>query len=74
MPHRNRLVYDDIYELCRDDVKLQNWLREDGLIGDFSGIYDRCLYGKLVLRQNKSYGRDGYCWSALTKSVTLKIA
>ncbi len=73
MPHRNRLVYDDIYELCRDDVKLQNSLEEDSLIGDFSGIYDRCLYVKLGLRNDKSYGRDGYCWRCSNKKCNFKV-
>ncbi len=74
MPHRNRLVYDDIDELCRDDVKLQNWLREDGLIGDFSGICDKCLYGKLGLRKDKSYGRDGYCCRCSNKKCNFKAS
>ena len=56
-----RLVYDDIYLLCSDDIKLQNWLRDQGLIVEFTGLCDKCVHGKLGLRKDKSYSRGGHC-------------
>lgn len=40
----------NLYELCRDEVKLRKWLIKEGLPGDFSGI---CLQGKVSLKEQK---------------------
>ena len=41
-----RLVYDDIYEICRNHNNLINWLQEKKILADFQDILcDKCCSG-----------------------------
>jgi hypothetical protein len=42
------LVYDNIYELCRNKRDLIDWLQKEGLLGDFSGVCQVCLEGHVI--------------------------
>ena len=42
----SRLVYDDVYEICRDNDKLITWLINKELLIDYQDILcDRCCEG-----------------------------
>ena len=71
---KNGLKYDDIYEICHDPVTLQDWLRENGLIGDFEELCDVCLHGNIRLRKDNSYSKDGYVWRCTYKECNFKIS
>ena len=50
------LVYDDIYEVCRDNFRLHDWLKERGIVGDFhSETCSECHEGPLSLVKDSSY-------------------
>ena len=55
-------MYEDIYEITRDSFNLIVWLQESGVIGDFSRDCVRCFEGRLTLKKDSSYGRDGFIW------------
>ena len=42
-----RMVYDDVYELCRNRTELLIWLCELGLIKDFRSKCEKCDIGEL---------------------------
>ena len=54
------MVYDNIYEITRDTFHLILWLQGKGVIGKFGSDCVRCLEGRITLKKDPSYGRDGY--------------
>ena len=68
------LVYDDIYEITRDSYNLIVWLQERGVIGDFSRDCVRCFEGRLTLKKDSSYGRDGFIWRCTKKECGYKVS
>ena len=68
------LVYDDIYEITRDSYNLIVWLQERGAIGDFSRDCVRCFEGRLTLKKDSSYGRDGFIWRCTKKECGYKVS
>ncbi|XP_067659400.1 uncharacterized protein [Haliotis asinina] len=67
-----RMVYDDLYELCRDERKLMDWLEAFGLIGDFSGKCVKCESGSMGKRKDSSRS-EGYVWRCSNKKCNQKI-
>ena len=67
------LVYDDIYEI-RDSFVLIKWSQEKGVIGDFGGDCKHCGEGKITLKKDSSYGREGYVWRCTIKQCGYKIS
>ena len=61
------LVYDDIYEITRDTFNLIQWLQDKGVIGNFGGECVRCFEGRITLKKDSSYGRDGFVWRCTKK-------
>ena len=68
------LVYDDIFEITRDPLNLILWLQEKGVIGDFARDCVPCLEGKLTLKRDSSYGKDGFVWRCTKKECGYKIS
>ena len=68
------LVYDDIYEICRDKGNLITWCRTEGLLGDFGGLCSFCLEGTVYLRTDKSYSKDECVWRCSNKSCNKKTS
>lgn len=48
-------VYDNLAEICRE--KLLVWLREEELLGDFSGPCLKCARGHFSFRKVQSYSK-----------------
>ena len=71
---RMSLVYDDIYEITRDTFDLILWLQDKGVIGNFGGDCVRCLEGRITLKKDSSYGKDGYLWRCTKKECGYKIS
>ena len=67
-------VYDDLAEICRDKENLIFWLREKGLLGDFSGPCLKCCKGHFTFRKNKSYSKDGVLWRCSNSRCTNKVS
>jgi hypothetical protein len=68
------MKYDDLYELLRDTENIHSWLRDRGILGDFSGPCDRCSDGFLRLNRDESYSKDGYVWSCSKRLCYRKIS
>ena len=68
------LVYDDIYEITRDSSELILWLQDRGIIGNFSRDRVRCFEGRITLKKDSSYGRDGFVWRCTKKECGYKIS
>ena len=68
------LVYDDIYEITRNSYNLIVWLQERGVIGDFSRDCVRWFEGRLTLKKDSSYGRDGFIWRGTKKECGYKVS
>ena len=68
------LVYDDIYEITRDSSELILWLHDRGIIGNFSRDCVRCFEGRITLKKDSSYGRDGFVWRCTKKECGYKIS
>ena len=68
------LVYDDIYEITRDTFNLIQWLQDKGVIGNFGGECVRCFEGRITLKKDSSYGRDGFVWRCTKKECGYKIS
>lgn len=68
------LVYDDIYEITRDSSELILWLQDRGIIGNFSRDCVRCFEGRITLKKDSSYGRDGFVWRCTKKECGYKIS
>ena len=54
------LRYDEIYEICKDEEKLREWLSNLGLLGDFSGLCDKCHGGSMFMWKDASFSKDGF--------------
>ena len=50
------------------------WLKERGVIGDFSRDCVRCFEGRLTLKKDSSYGRDGFIWRCTKKECGYKVS
>ena len=68
------LVYDDIYEITRDNYGLVLWLQDKGILGNFEGGCKRCSQGRITLKKDSSYGRDGFVWRCTKKECGYKIS
>ena len=68
------IVYDDIADICRNREKLIDWLREQELLGDFSGICNTCFKGNVYLRSDKSYSKDQIVWRCSNGSCNKKTS
>ena len=68
------LVYDDIYEITRDNYGLILWLQDKGILGNFEGGCKRCSQGRIALKKDSSYGRDGFVWRCTKKECGYKIS
>ena len=54
-----RLMYDDIYEICRNHNNLINWLQGKNILADFQDILcDKCCSGYFHLVKDKCYPGD----------------
>ncbi len=67
------IVYDDLYEVCRDQGKLLEWLEDAGVIGNFAGVCEKCGKGKIDKRKDSSKN-DGYVWRCSNKQCHFKIS
>ena len=67
------LVYDDIYEITRDTFNLIQWLQDKGVIGNFGGECVRCFEGRITLKNDSSYGRDGSSGVVRRRNVGIKF-
>ena len=64
--------YDDVYELCRDKDQLRNWLLKEKLIGELGGLCQFCAKGRITLRKDSSFSKDGVCWRCSDKNCGKK--
>ena len=64
--------YDDVYELCRDKDQLRNWLLKEKLIGALGGLCQFCAKGRITLRKDSSFSKDGVCWLCSDKNCGKK--
>ena len=55
------LVYD-IYDITRDTSGLILWLQDKGIIGNFDGECPCCLQGRITLKRDSTYSKDGFVW------------
>ena len=67
-------VYDDLARVCFDKGTLISWLQEKELLGDFRGICEKCLKGKVYLRNDKSYSKDQVVWRCSNDSCNKKTS
>ena len=58
----SRMVYDDLYEICRNRTELLIWLSEKDLLGKFKGPCRKCFEGVLHLVKDSSYSKDKQCY------------
>ena len=65
-------VYDDLARVCFDKGTLISWLQEKEVLGDFGGICEKCLKGKVYLRIDKSYSKDQVVWRCSNDSCNKK--
>ena len=57
------LVYDDLFLICQEEVRLHSFLRDRGLLGDFTNLLcDLCGEGFIRLRRDRSFSRNGFVW------------
>ena len=69
------LVYDDIYEYCRDlEGKLLPWLWSLGVLGYFNVDCLSCKHGKVGLRKDTSRAADGLVWRCSNKKCGYKVS
>ena len=69
----SRLVYDDIYEICRNHNKLINWLQEQNILTDFQDILcDKCCSGYFHLVKDKSYPSDQVVYRCTNRKCNCK--
>ena len=61
--HAMPLVYDDLFLICQEEVRLHSFLRDRGLLGDFTNLLcDLCGEGFIRLRRDRSFSRNGFVW------------
>lgn len=68
------LVYDNVYELCREKKSLIAWLQSEGLLGDFGGVCQSCLEGKVSLIADRSYSKDQFVWRCSSRKCNRKTS
>ena len=54
--------FENVYGICKDDEVLRKFLNDNELLGDYSGICNKCFKGSVYLRQDKSFSKDGLSW------------
>ena len=52
----------DIYRLVGEEERLDQWFREEGLIGDHREACEKCPVGRMVLKCKRSL-KDGFVWA-----------
>ena len=66
-------VYDDLPRVCFDKGTLISMLQEKELLGDFGSICEKCLKGKVYLRNDKSYSSlDLYRNDSCNKKTSIR--
>jgi len=67
-------TYDELYELCRDEEYLKEWLLDFHLVGNYSGLCFACNSGNFYLRKDSSFTSDNYYWRCSKKSCGKKLS
>ena len=67
-----RMVYDDVYELCRSKTELLIWLNEKQLIKNFRGPCDKCTAGELHCVKDISYKSDQLVFRCTNRTCNFK--
>ena len=60
--------FENVYEICKDNEVLRKFLNDNELLGDYSGICNKCFKGSVYLRQDKSFSKDGLSWEHFQNS------
>ena len=66
--------FENVYEICKDNEVLRKFLNDNELLGDYSGICNKCFKGSVYLRQDKSFSKDGLSWRCSNKQCGKKIS
>ena len=56
------LVFEDIVKICSDEHDLRDFLLQNKIIGDFSGICPNCFQADLRLDPDRTFSSNGFCW------------
>ena len=69
----SRIVYDDVYEICRDNNNLISWLKSKQLLFDYQDILcDSCCDGYLHLVKDKSFSKDQVVYRCTSRKCNHK--
>ena len=66
--------FENVYEICKENEVLRKFLNDNELLGDYSGICNKCFKGSVYLRQDKSFSKDGLSWRCSNKQCGKKIS